>query len=410
MTTSVSRHPDGFALPAALLAMIVIGAIVTGGFYVSAQEHKVSISTDLGVRAMHVAEYGLEVQFAGLTTGDMGAFDSPGVHPADSAPVMSGNRELGRYTVSVMPLGGRLYLVESQGTVVRGQQTAVRKVAALARTSTAQAPFNSAITVHGKFVRDGASRIHGEDRLGVDRCGPDAVLPGVTVPHEDSVPTSSLKHGNEIAITGEPPVLGDATVTPDSLSKFGDVDLQELIASATLRYPMPPTGSSPRNMQPVAVTDPFGNQICDRNAADPDNWGEPYPLTRAGVVPACRNYYPIIHSAGNMDLATGRGQGILIVEGDLTIDGNFEFAGVVIVTGKFIMKGTSGGGGEGKIDGTVIVHGEGSVATANETSGNARIQWDSCAVQDALENNLRIQPFVSRAWISDPPALPGPGS
>ena len=57
----------GFALPATLLAMFVIGAILTGGFYVSAQEHDISVSTDLGSRALLAAEYGIEHDLDGMT-------------------------------------------------------------------------------------------------------------------------------------------------------------------------------------------------------------------------------------------------------------------------------------------------------------------------------------------------------
>jgi hypothetical protein len=395
---------DGFALPAALLAMIVIGAIVTGGFYMSSQAQSVSISTDLGAQAMHVAEYGLQAQFANLTTGDLSELYPDSVTRVQSTTVSDGGTELGTYQIRVMPLGDRLYMVESEGRVQRGQQVAVRRVAALARTSQAEVPYKGALSVIGKFNREGASRVHGEDG-----CYPgdgSYSEAGVTALHEDSV--TGLLHGKQEAITGDPAVKAEPGMTQELMSEFGDIDLDELIASATLRYPNASSGTSPRNMGPASVTDPSGNVLCDRDAASPENWGEPYPEGTSGYVGACANHYPIIHSAGNMDLTTGRGQGILIVEGDLEINGNFEFDGVVIVTGKFTMRGT--GGAEGKIQGSVIVQGEGTVEDdPNKTSGNALVQWNSCAVEKALESNLRIRP-LERSWMSDPPRLPTYGT
>lgn len=403
MTSTQSRHRDGFALPAALLAMIVIGAIVTGGFYVSSQEHKVSVSTDLGARAMHVAEYGLEVQFAELTTYHLSQRHPPdaplgSVYNLGTFPVMNDGRVMGTYEVRAMPLGGRIWMVESTGTVERGQNTAVRRVSALSRTSAAELPFESAVSVVRKFRRAGSSRIHGEDGCFREN------KPGVTALHADSV--EGLLHGQEPAITGSPdPVQPDDGISADSLSQFGDVDLQELIRSATIQYEGTATNpAAPRNMAPATTTDWQGNTVCDPYpGGGDDNWGEPFE-----DVPECKDHVPIIYSDGPMHLGTGRGQGILIVEGDLLIDGNFQFEGVVIVTGKFIMEGGTSNN-HGKISGSVIVHGksegESYLQDVDGTAGSALVQWDSCAVERAMESNLRIQP-LRRGWVSDAARLP----
>jgi hypothetical protein len=404
MNAFCPRPQDGFALPVALMAMIVIGAIVTGGFYVSSQEHRVSLSTDFGTQAMHIAEYGLQEQFASLTTGRLRRIHEPGTqiesaYALGTFPVMNGSSPIGTFQVRVMPMGGRLWMVESEGRVERGPHTAVRRVGALSRTSTAELPFESAVTVVRKFVRAGSSRIHGEDACNLLN---DA-KPGVTALHADSV--EGLKHGQQEAITGNPEVQPDDGVSADSLSQFGDVDLEELIRSATIRY----TGTAaspadPRGMEPVTTTDWQGNTVCDPYPkTGDDNWGEPWDL-----VPECGDHVPIIYSDGPMHLRTGRGQGILIVEGDLMIDGNFQFEGVVIVTGKFIMQGGTNNN-HGKINGSVIVHGnsegESYLSDIDGTSGSALVQWDSCAVEKAMEGNLRIQP-LRRGWVSDAARLP----
>jgi hypothetical protein len=403
MSPMTPRNHQGFALPAALLALIVIGALVTGGFYVSAQEHNVSVSTDLGAQAMLVAEYGIQEQLAELKASEL-LDRAPGVvHPiALDQVVRNGSREVGRYDIRAMRMGtlaANTFILESEGTVRRGRNEAVRRVSVMVRASQAQAPFESAITAIGKFNRQGAARVRGEDNC----YGGLNARAGVTALHEDSV--TGLKHGNVDAITGNPAVAAVPELDTDTLSSFGDVDLDQLIASADLRYQGSP--ASPSNMAP-ATTTVDGQQYCNPfPPTSPDNWGEPLGPTESGYVAACADHYPIIHSQGNMKLTTGRGQGVLIVSGDLEIQGNFHFDGVVIVTGNFKMAGT--GQGDGKINGTLIVQGVSELdpeSTGDHSqTGNALVQWDSCAVANAFRS-LRLREFSGRSWLSDMPPLP----
>ena len=62
----------------------------------------------------------------------------------------------------------------------------------------------------------------------------------------------------------------------------------------------------------------------------------------------------------------------LLVEGDLSVSGNFDWNGVIIVTGAISF---SGGGGSGKnIKGAVLSNG------ISDISGNVDIDYDSCNV------------------------------
>ncbi|MDX1674442.1 MAG: hypothetical protein R3314_06595, partial [Longimicrobiales bacterium] len=51
---------DGFALPGALLALLVIAALVTGGAYAAMMEDRSSTSVDVGQRAFRAAERGMQ--------------------------------------------------------------------------------------------------------------------------------------------------------------------------------------------------------------------------------------------------------------------------------------------------------------------------------------------------------------
>src|SRR4029079_18254653 len=70
------------------------------------------------------------------------------------------------------------------------------------------------------------------------------------------------------------------------------------------------------------------------------NWGE--PNGGVGSVTACFNYFPIIYAPGNLRISGGRGQGILLVRGDLDLSGGMEFYGPVIVLGNLTSTGTGG--------------------------------------------------------------------
>ena len=59
-----------------------------------------------------------------------------------------------------------------------------------------------------------------------------------------------------------------------------------------------------------------------------------------GAISLCQSYFPIIYRNGNLKVQDGRGQGVLLVEGDLEVRGNFEFTGLVIVRGELSTNGT----------------------------------------------------------------------
>jgi hypothetical protein len=372
------RHDrDGFALPVALLAMIVIGAILTGGFYVSSQEHQVSMSTDHGARALHVAQYGLEEALGTWTNATIAGASSP-----VTGSVAIGGSDLGTYRVGVLPLGNRLYAIESEGVITRGGQTATRRVGSFVRLSAANAPFPSAISVLGQLSAEGNATISGQDQCAADQ------VAGVTARNQNDV-TGEWKNPNERRIHGLPPIDEKSTMDAATLMSFGEITLDDLIESAAWRY----TGDQHlQHMAPQSTT-VGGATICD--VTKPKNWGDP-----SDTPGPCGDYYPIVYVDGNLALDVGVGQGVLIVNGNLTITGNIIFSGIMISTGTFLMEGTGN-----KVNGTVIALGDSDVDTAG-TSGNTVVQYNSCKIREALNNNLRVRPLANRSWFTDAPPLP----
>src|SRR4029079_8696030 len=94
------------------------------------------------------------------------------------------------------------------------------------------------------------------------------------------------------------------------------------------------------NIAPVGTA-----TTCDGSVST--NWGEP---NRPGAVVGCQGYYPIIYSASSLHLnGDGYGQGILLVNGDLEINGKFEFYGLIIVRDDLVKSN-----GTAKIQGAVF--------------------------------------------------------
>lgn len=190
-------------------------------------------------------------------------------------------------------------------------------------------------------------------------------------------------NGGASDVYGDPPVAGDSTISPTSLSTYGAIGLQDLIDQATKVYP---PGAVADNIWPDSTTNSDGDLICDETNLD--NWGNP---KGTGV---CGDYMPIIYAQGNLDVRVGTGQGILIVEGDLLADGNYDFYGIVIVKGSLNTAGTGN-----HFEGNVMVMGNGNISTLSTASGNALVQYSLCRVQRAFDANMRPRPLAARSWV-----------
>ncbi|UCD24799.1 MAG: hypothetical protein JSW51_02450, partial [Gemmatimonadota bacterium] len=86
------------------------------------------------------------------------------------------------------------------------------------------------------------------------------------------------------------------------------------------------------------------------------------------------------------------GQGILLVEGDLSVQGQFKFFGIVIVRQALKTTGTGG-------------HFNGAVLAANvdldqnTVLGDALVQYSKCATQRVLSSASPGALLRSRAWF-----------
>lgn len=90
-----------------------------------------------------------------------------------------------------------------------------------------------------------------------------------------------------------------------------------------------------------------------------------------------------------LKMSNGEGYGLLLIEGDLIVGPEFEWHGLVIVTGTLTYKATSAS----RIYGAVLSN-QTSASTTVDLSGNMTIRYDSCHIA----NSLAPRPMELKRW------------
>ena len=364
MTTKSTR---GFALPVAILGLVIMGVLVTGGFYVARQESRIGQASEHGTQAFYVAEHGIADV---IVNWDMEAYGSDTTW---SSLTVADTTSVGLWNVEITKITDRLFFLDSEGSAPLGaalaggsiedERAARRRVGMIVRVVSAAIEPPAALTTRGDVNVWGTAEVHGED---TNPDGWDAMCigdltdkPGVMV---DETGTVTLD-GGVGNVTGDPAIVQDPDITDETFTQFGDLSWVDLIAMADLHL----TSGNFNGMQPSFNAD----GTC--NTSDPGNWGDPYDATSA-----CANYFPMIYVDGLMRVQSGGyGQGILLVEGDVDLRGGFAWHGIVITQGNFETQGTGN-------------HVLGGVLASNAELGDERlvgdaiVQTSTCAVSRSI--------------------------
>lgn len=369
---------QGIAIVAALGGIVVIGALIAGVFFVSTQESQISRGSLVHEKAFRAAELGLNTTLANWDAPTMYDMPTGGM----DTMVYSGTDWVD--TVVVTKLTGRAYSLLSTATAGSGRLARSRKKTLLSvRLSSPDFDFLGALTVRGTTVIGGSSLINGRNTnpSGWSTCAAaNDTLAGVAIADSSQISYSGCSTGT--CVVGSPRILQDPTAgDTTNYFTFGDEDWKTLTASATKIINGTATFSQ---INPVVT-----NGACDKSVLS--NWGAP---THTSPANACENYFPIIHAKGStstLKLSGNRGQGILLVDGDLEISGGFEFYGPVIVRGRIKTTGTGG-----KLNGGVMA--ANVQLDQNTVLGDATITYSSCAVEKAIAGSANPRRIVHRAW------------
>ena len=372
---TASRNERGFALVGSIFALVVIAALISGAFFVSRQEMTVGRNSQTYARAFSAAEAGLNNTLANWA--GVGSFN--GLVVGDSATVtatLAGNG--GSYETVVRRMNDELFFVRTTGTDPSG--SARRTLAGMTRLLTVEMMFRAALTTRNDLKLGGSAFVDGRD-TDPSTWGCPAVpldtLPAVRTSDSSQITTSGCN--NFSCLTGDPKIEEDTTINDSTFFKYGDTDWAELTSMATKVYA---GGATLNGMAPTGTA-----TTCNTNVQG--NWGE--PTRGVGSIVGCYNYFPIIYVSGDLKLSGGYGQGILLVEGNLDVQGGFEFYGPVIVRGALSTQGTGGHFNGGLMAANVNLD-------LNNVLGDAVITYSSCAIERALNYNANGRLLRERSW------------
>lgn len=369
----------GLALPMAIGSIVLIGMILAGVFFSATQENRVGRNTITQERAFRAAEFGLNNAYARWNNSIIGnlAVGGTTVTVDDSRPSWMDS-------VRITRLNDNTYMLVSTGLAGSGLTQARHRTSSVYRLNYPSLNFLAALTVHGQIKLGGASFIDGHDTppTGWNCPPPGTEQPGVAVADSSKVGLSGCT--NLKCVDGNPDLLVTSAVNDtNTFFNYGDgLNWQSLTASATLTMPAP-GGAVQIN------PDSIGN-VC--NTANPWNWGD--PRRSSPTAGACEGYFPIIYlsdPSGTTHISGGMGQGVLLVEGDLLVDGGFQWFGPVVARGHVSTQGTGG-----HFNGAVM--GADVDLELNSVLGNALVTYSSCAITQALKGSGVPKRLTQRSW------------
>ena len=373
---------NGFALPAAIGGLVIVGLLVTAGFYMARQEVRIGVASKYAAMAVNVAQMGANEIMANWNGYRLGNI------PIWRDTTISGTADGGVWSVKITNLNSHVYYLEALGRVTQGGVRwagAQRRVGIVTRMLYAEIDPPAALTTRGSTVIKGGAEVHGED---AQPPGWGGYCPGSleNKPGILSNDTSLLGSTGKGMVTGTPPYNQDSTIVDSTFTTFGNMTWNDLVALAKAEGKnVTGLGQTINQTYPDSI-----GSMCRTSTMT--NWGDPL---NPGA--ACGSYFPLIYHGGPIlsIQSGGVGQGILLVDGNLDLRGGFIFHGIVIVQGTF---GTQGSGN--RIFGAVMA--SNANFDAQSLVGGSVVVNSTCAVERSILNNAslsRARPLSQRSWI-----------
>jgi hypothetical protein len=377
-----TRQRRGFALAMSLLAIVLIGAMVAGGYMAGIQYYRIGRNSLVEERALSATELGLDSAYAlwnkSWNTQTTGTVTTLSYAAANGSWVD---------TVRITKLNQLSSLIVSEGRA-GGYGTplsARRRVAMIVVLNMPNVNQLGALTSRGTVTIGGSTAISGNDTSLAGWNCPTAGsgVAGVAVPS-----FSNLAWGGSCAggtcIQGSPLVsISPAANDTNTYFSYGTMKWPQLVAmadksvSGTLTHVRASTLSS------------GGTTVCATSVNT--NWGDPNRATPSG---ACESYFPVVYAPGDISINGDQGQGVLLVNGNLSIQGGFTFYGQIIVRGTVKLTGTGNHVYGGVMAATVV-----DSTDASKLSGNSSIRYSRCAVTSVFLNSAMGSRAPQRSWI-----------
>lgn len=382
MRASRVSNERGIALAVAVFALVVIGALVAGAFFAGRLEQQTGRNSMLAAQAAQVAEAGLgDAVSATLNAATLNAL---AIAPTGLATALADyTGPTGSHltaTRNVKRLSENLFLVTVLGAKAdnAGNKLAQQSLAQLIRLNSADITVSAGLTAIGKVAIGGNSTVSGYDATPAEW-----TAAGVSCPPLDDV--AAVRYNGQVTATGSSTVKGDPNREQDNsmtaANMLGGSSFDQLKALRTLTLSGDVSG-----LGPVTTGNPAR---CDVSVES--NWGAP-----TNAASPCFTYFPIIYHMGDLSISgNGEGQGILLVEGNLQVQGRIDFYGPVIVTGGVNIRGT--GSDDVKFYGGVVA--QDITLDDSKLTGNAMVNYSSCAIKRALSNSATPEAFSERSFV-----------
>lgn len=379
---TVKDDRKGFALPAAIGGLVIVGVLVTGGFYMARQELRIGVASKHAALAVNMAQTGANDIMANWNGYKLGLI------PLWGDTTITDTLPSGVWSVTVANLNNNIYFLNAQGRITEGGALwsgATRNIGVVTRYIRANIDPPAALTTRGKTTLKGGAEVHGED----------AIPPGwlgycdATLTHKTGVLTTDTTNLSTTGIgqvTGVPPYQQDSTIVDSTFTTFGDLEWEELVSLAKAEgKDVTGMGSSVSTVLPDSI-----GTVCRTSTLN--NWGDP-----RDPAAACGSYFPLIYHGGpKLTIQSGGyGQGILLVDGTLELRGDFVFSGLVVVQGTFQTQGAGN-----RIYGAVMA--SNADFDAQSLTGGSVVTNSTCAVERAILNNSslsRVRPLEIRSWM-----------
>jgi hypothetical protein len=365
----------------ALFALVVVATIISGAMFVSQQDYRGSRNTLVEQRAFAVAEYGLNAEVSNWDRSrNLPAPKGMAVGVIDSTRIYVSSGDSARVAIKRISDNGFWVVSEGRASIGSSSLESGRQTSAFVRIAYPSIDPKGAITSAGNVRVQGSAMVSGYDHNpGWAQC---AAIPSDSVPAVVVGPTGVVNapSGN---LQGNPKVAYDsAAADSNTYVRYGSESWKSLTSNADIVLPGGLYGS---NILPVGTS-----STCDYSLLT--NWGE--PLRTSGYIQGCEGYYPIIYSQSSLKVnGNGRGQGILLVNGDLEINGKFEFYGLVVIRDDLVK-----GNGTAKIQGAVYAANLTESNPQSWITGNQDVWYSRCAVESALRGSAILVRVKERHW------------
>ncbi len=366
---ATTQNRNGFALPAALIVITVLFAVMVPTLQVVNQQTMISKA----VEAVSDDELTEEGGYVDLLSHWHDDFYRLALWADTLVLRTTADSTLAR--IRVTRTTDQLFLLES----LEKRNNAYHVLSALTvRAGPLRIAPKAAATVVGQSNLTNRAHVHGWDEHPVTWPG---LCTNAIESDQNGVLTpdaANVVMGPGTTISGYPPTGVDPTMTVTALEDLGDATFAALAAHAN--HELVPGWSG------VPTPQLSGGGCMETKASV---WGDPFDPHSP-----CGNFFPVVHALGDATIRSGgTGQGILLVEGDVTIEEGVLFLGIIVAKGRLTLQSTGL-----SIKGAVYAN-EMQVDGMNVV--DYQLRYSSCVI-DRVQDNLQlldVRPIESRSWM-----------